>query len=236
MLARLVLLIGLCALAPSVAVSAPPEQAVREAARKFEGEIRKLEALDRAEKDPDNAILFVGSSSVRLWDSMAQDMAPFPTIRRGYGGAKYSDLNVFAARLVHPHRFRALVLFAANDGTGKSGDPPPGDVAKDVRSIIDTVRAKHPDAPIFLVEITPSPQRWEAWPKIRAVNAALAELCSDLPRVHWIATSSSYLGPDEKPRAELFVADRLHQNAAGYQLWSQLIKRRLDEVLNKSDR
>ena len=75
----------------------------------WETEVRQLEARDAAEPSPADAILFVGSSSIRLWDTIATDMAPYRVIQRGVGGSTYSDIAVFARRLLLPHRYRALV-------------------------------------------------------------------------------------------------------------------------------
>lgn len=201
---------------------------------RWEPDIRKLEALDKSETHPDDAILFVGSSSVRLWDTIAEEMAPYPVIQRGYGGARFSDLNVYAKRLIHPHQFRALVMFVGNDVTGSPNDKTPAEVVSLVRSIVTTTREKHPNAPIFVLETTPTASRWKAWPKIQAVNLAIAELCSDLPNVHWISTSPHFLNEQQQPREELFKPDRLHLNADGYKLWASLIKPRLKAVIGEA--
>ena len=97
--------------------------------RAWEKDIREFEKLDKSEKYPGNAVLFAGSSSIRLWSSLATDMAPYPVIQRGYGGAKLSDFAVYADRIISPHFCRAIVLFVANDITGGSSDKSPKEVA-----------------------------------------------------------------------------------------------------------
>ena len=94
---------------------------------------------------------------------------------------------------------------------------------------------KHrPNAPFFLIEITPCESRFSAWPKIRKVNARLREIALSTPNTYFIPTASHYLKPDGTPRPKLFVSDKLHLNESGYQLWSTLIRRRLDDVLGQS--
>ena len=88
-----------------------------EATKRWEKDIVKFEQLDRTEKYPDNAVLFVGSSSIRLWSTLKEDVAPFPVIQRGFGGSKFSDVAVYAKRIVYPHKFRALVIYEGNDIT-----------------------------------------------------------------------------------------------------------------------
>jgi lysophospholipase L1-like esterase len=93
-------------------------------------------------------------------------------------------------------------------------------------------RARQPDVPIFCLEITPTPSRWAAWPKIREVNRALARECAARPDVHFIPTAHAYLGADGQPQADLFVDDRLHLNDLGYRIWSAIITSHLDARLD----
>ena len=219
-------------------VGQPPavSDKVRAAAiERWGDEIKKLEALDAQEPDPQDAVLFVGSSSIRRWDDIEIDMAPYHPIRRGYGGAKYSDVAVFAARLLQPHQYRALVLFVGNDVTGKPDDPEPGQVERWVRSIISVSHEHQPQSPVFLIEVTPTEKRFAAWPRIRAVNASLREVALSTPDTYFIATAGQFLDPKGHPRDEFFVDDRLHLNGAGYDLWSELIRRRLDEVFRMTE-
>ncbi|MGB1706995.1 MAG: GDSL-type esterase/lipase family protein [Rubripirellula sp.] len=201
-----------------------------EAIRRWEKDIKNLEARDATESDPEDAIMFIGSSSIRRWSDIAIDMAPFQTIQRGYGGAKYSDVAVFAKRLLHPHEYRALVIFVGNDVQGKPGDHTPDQVEELVRYIVSVSQRHQSDAPVFLIEVTPTSKRYSAWPAIRKVNARLREIALSTPDTHFIATAEHYLDPERKPRDELFVRDRLHLNEAGYDQWAALIRRRITET------
>ena len=204
---------------------------VEQATEKWESTIEELEAQDAKEKDPEDGILFIGSSSIRLWDSIHEDMAPYPAIQRGYGGAKFSDAAVFAERLILPHSFRAMVLFLGNDVRGKADDAEPGQVVEWFLHMANVAWTKLPDAPVFCIEITPTGSRWSVWPEIQKVNAALKKACESDPRLHFIPTASAYLNAEGEPRPELFLEDRLHQTPAGYQLWAAIIKSHLDDVL-----
>lgn len=200
------------------------------ATKKWEQAIGELEQRNASEEDPADAILFIGSSSIRRWDSIAIDMAPYRTIQRGYGGAKYSDLAVFAKRLIQPHQYRALVSFVGNDVSGKPEDHSPDEVERLVRYVVGVSHQHQPEAPVLLIEVTPTEKRFEAWPRIREVNARLREIALSTPNTYFIATAGHFLDPTGHPRSELFVDDRLHLNSEGYQLWSNLIRRRLEEV------
>lgn len=204
------------------------------ASERWEKDIQQLEALDKTESYPDDAVLFIGSSSIRLWKSIAEDMQPFVPIRRGYGGAKFTDLAVFADRLINPHNYQALVVFVANDVTGGTNDTPLEDLVHLVKHVINVGQEHRPDAPVFLIEVTPTSSRFKAFDKIRQVNHMLRDLALTVPGVHFIATAEHYLDEQKKPKDELFVEDRLHLNQDGYKLWSNIIRNSLDQFKSSS--
>lgn len=204
----------------------------REAAeKKWEKEIAKLEALDQSEIQHSDAILVLGSSSVRRWDTIKRDLSPYQPIQRGYGGAKFTDMAVFAERLISPHEFRAMVMFIGNGVVGKDDDHTPEQIEELARYIVSVAHQRQPEAPVLLVEITPCERRFTAWPKIRIINAVLREVALSTPHTYFVPTASLYLTPEGTPRPELFVEDKLHLNEEGYRQWSHLIRRRLDETL-----
>lgn len=208
----------------------PFEEGARE---KWEKDISKWEQLDQSTDDPDDAILLIGSSSIRRWDSAAEDLAPYPVIGRGYGGARFTDLAVFAERLIHPHQYRAVVIFVANDVTGKSSDRPMEAVQAAVKHIVRVAQDHQPESPVVLVEITPTSSRRNGWPKIRQVNAFLREFSLTKANVSFVSTAEWYLDSDDQVRDEYFVSDKLHLNERGYDVWGSLIKRELDRVLDQ---
>ena len=205
----------------------------KEATSKWEKDIINFEQLDKSVKDPENAILFAGSSSIRLWSTLREDVAPYPVIQRGFGGSRFSDLAVYAKRIIYPHQFRALVIFEANDITGGKADKTPAEVVKLFGEIVKTVRKKYKDQPILLFEITPTKSRWAVWPIVKQTNQLLKESCSKMHNTYFIETASAYLTQDGQPRTELFIKDMLHQNHDGYTIWGNLVRKKLDEVLQQ---
>jgi len=201
------------------------------AKKKWETTIQKFEALDKKTDYAPDSILFVGSSSIRLWETLEKDMAPHPVIQRGYGGAKFQDLAVFAKRIIHPHDFKAVVIFVANDIAGNDGDLEPKEVAELFGEVVKTARAKKADVPVFLIAITPTESRWKVWPEQKQANAAMQELCKADKNLHFIATEKRFLNADGKPKAELFRDDKLHLNADGYALWTKIVRGRLEKKL-----
>ncbi len=198
---------------------------------KWEPEIAAFEKLDQTEKYPDQSILFVGSSSIRLWSTLEDQMAPYPVIQRGFGGSNSPAVAKYIQRIAYPHQFRAVVIFVANDITGSPGDLTPKESANTFKEIVKTIRAKYKKQPVFIVEITPSQSRWKQWPLIQQDNALLKSYCEKGKNLYFIETANSYLNEKGEPRNELFREDHLHQNAQGYLIWGKLIKDELNKRL-----
>lgn len=125
------------------------------------------------------------------------------------------------------------MLFVGNDVSGGEDDHTPEEVAALMRYIRDVSRVHRPEAPVFLIEVTPTPRRWEMWSRTRRISEALREVCLTSPNTWFIPTAEPFLTNDKEPRSDLFIFDGLHLNAAGYEKWSELIRRRLSEVLGK---
>jgi len=199
-------------------------------AKKWEKDIQQFEQLDKTEQYPNDAVLFTGSSSIKIWETIKEDVAPYSVIHRGFGGSKFSDLACYIKRIAYPHQLKAVVIFEANDITGSLTDKSPEEVAELFRYIVMVVRKKFPDKPVFLIEITPTKSRWTVWPKIKEANRLLKQVCEQLPQVYFIETASSYLNEKGEPRTELLQEDLLHQNRQGYAIWGKLIRDKLDKT------
>lgn len=205
-----------------------PGDAYVKAAAKWEAEVRALEQLDRSQPDPEGSVLAVGSSSIRLWETMAGDLAPFPVVRRGVGGALISDLVVHGRRLIHPHRPRAIVFYAgSNDVVGDASDKPPGEIVRLASQLVGTARENQARVPVLFLEISPAPSRIRALDRIRATNRALQAFCQETPGVVFVPTWTHFLAPSGELLPELFRDDRLHLRPVGYQIWARLLLEQL---------
>ena len=204
--------------------------------RQFQEEVSLLESLDFEEKAGEEDVLFIGSSSIRLWDNIQVDMYPYSSIKRGYGGAHFYDLIHFSERLVKNHSPKAILIFVANDITGSNdltnlvGDLSPNEVKKLFRYNYKLIRNVHNHIPIFLIETTPTPKRWKVWNKILQANKKLEHFCKQVPNLYFISTRDKFIGADGLPIQSLFLSDELHLNPDGYKLWSSVIKSKLIEV------
>ena len=201
--------------------------------KSWENDIKKFEQLDKSHKYPTDAILFAGSSSIRLWTSLEQDMLPYEVIQRGYGGAKLSDFAVYAGRIFDPHPCKAIVIFIANDITGTVQDKTPKDVASLFNNVLNTIRKEHPVTPVFWIETTPTASRWKVWPEIQKANSLIKEICDKKKNTYFIKTDFAFLNEKGLPKDELFRDDKLHLTEKGYAVWTEIIKKELNNIFKR---
>ena len=193
-------------------------------------EIENFEALDATEKYSDDAILFIGSSSIRLWKTLEADMQPYPVIQRGYGGAHFRDMVFFTDRILADHKLSMVVCFVANDISGSPQDGTPKEVLRLLKLFVKQVREKHLNIPILQIAITPTKSRWKYWDEINQVNALMQAYCNKTDNLYFINTVPTFLTANSEPKPEWFVQDQLHLNAKGYEVWNKLIKSEIKRI------
>jgi lysophospholipase L1-like esterase len=204
--------------------AAPPaaKAAAKAGPERFEKDIKAFEAADRESPPPKGAILFIGASSTRRWTSLAQDFSGYEVINRGFGGSQTADAVAFVDRIVVPYRPRLIVLQeGGNDiNAGKTAEQ----VFADHRAFVEKVRAKLPDVRIAITSLSPSPKRWEQAEEQKKANRLIKEYVLSGKNLDFIELWDQFLGPDGKPREDLFVEDRLHNNAEGYKIRAQVVR------------
>jgi lysophospholipase L1-like esterase len=175
------------------------------------------------EKAPlrNGAIIFTGSSSIRLWKTLEKDFEGLPVVNRGFGGSQMQDSAELAERIVLPHSPRMVLIFAGtNDiNAGKS----PESVLQSFETWVAKLKEKSPATALCFLEITTSPSRWEQSEKVVIANKLIRAAC-EKHGVKFIPLREKLFGPDGKPREELFVADRLHLNADGYKILADAVR------------
>jgi lysophospholipase L1-like esterase len=213
----------------SRATSRPTSSPATSPALPFESEIRAFEASDAQHFPAPGAIVFVGSSTIRLWKTLAADFHDLPVVNRGFGGSQVADSVRYADRIVLPYRPRAVVLYAGDNdlAAGKS----PEQVAADVRAFAARVHAALPDVPILYLSIKPSVARWHLIDKIRKANALVEQFAIEDDHVDYVDTFTATLSPEGAARPDLLQSDGLHLNADGYKLWTPIVREHLERAL-----
>ncbi|HEX2862133.1 MAG TPA: SGNH/GDSL hydrolase family protein [Lacunisphaera sp.] len=184
-------------------------------------EINALTARDAKNPPPANGVVFVGSSSIRLWKTLAQDFPDVTTINRGFGGSELADSVFHADRIVLPYRPRAVVLFAGSNDL-KSGKTPEA-VAADFKAFRNKLHATLPEARLLYLSITLAPSRAQIHEAMQAANRLIAADCATDPRCTFVDINPPMQGPDGKVRPDLFVKDQLHLNRDGYAIWTKVL-------------
>jgi lysophospholipase L1-like esterase len=165
-------------------------------------------------------VLFVGSSSIRLWGTR-ESFPHWPVINRGFGGSRISDVNDRFDQVVQPYRARVIVLYAGDNdiAAGKKPDA----VRDDFTEFVAKVRASQPDTPIVFLSIKPSTSRWKRWPHMQQANALIRAVCESEPHLLFVDVASPILGENGLPRPDLFLPDNLHLSQAGYEVWTRIL-------------
>jgi lysophospholipase L1-like esterase len=190
----------------------------------WEWAIARFETQDRIKPAPKNAILFTGSSSITLWDTLQQDMAPLAVINRGFGGSRINQVAYYVDRIVLPYHPRAVALFA---GTNDIAEPRPKTaqyVLDGYKAFVTAVHTSLPQVHVYYISITPSPLRWKLWPVVREANQMIRAFTESDPRLHFIDLTDHFLTSEGVPNRSLYKIDRLHPNQKGYAEWVKVIK------------
>jgi lysophospholipase L1-like esterase len=213
-----------CTSAPRSGGVAPEQSAARRvpiAVDRSEAEIRRFEESDRAVPPAPGGIVFVGSSSFRMWKSLESDFPGLPVLNRGFGGSTFPEAIHYLSRIVLPYRPRTIVVYEGdNDLTFGWGAR---QVADDYRTFVRKVRDSLPNAKIVFVSIKPSPSRWKLVDEQREANRLVRGIVARDTLQSYVDVFTPMLGANGRPQPELFIADSLHMTPAGYAIWRRQV-------------
>lgn len=222
------------ALAAPVDKAAQIDQSIQAAQRarleaamtRWQTSLDAFAAADKQQTPASGGILFVGSSSIRLWDNLETQFGEASHIvKRGFGGSRLSDCASLVTRLVVPYSPRLVVVYAGDNDLAEGATPQ--QVAESFSRFVENVRAVLPATRIAYVSIKPSPSRAALMEKIRTANGLIAKLADRTNNLDYIDVHSKMLDDQGQPRADLFRADHLHLNDEGYALWRSVIAEHL---------
>ncbi len=195
------------------------------AVEKWETTMQAFESADHDAPPPKGALLLAGSSSFRMWKSAAQDFPDKQVINRGFGGSQMSDLLHYTDRIVIPYE-PAEILVYEGDNDLAAGESPEI-IFTEFKEFTRIVLKALPASRVYFVAIKPSPSRAKLMGKMREANGLIANYCNGKARLEFIDVFTPMLDSDGQPRAELFVADQLHMNPAGYALWTKIVRKKM---------
>ncbi len=181
---------------------------------RFEDEIRIFEIIDHFRPPPRNAILFTGSSTIRKWNNLENDLPGIDLINRGFGGSTMKDLNYYRERIVFPYNPSRIYVYEGDNDIARGTSPI--EFTNDCIEFIQACKKQIPDAEIYFMSIKPSLSRLQNWKDMQEANRMLEELTGQFDRVYYIDISSYMLTKEGTPKKDIFESDRLHLNKYGY--------------------
>lgn len=188
----------------------------------WEKEITALEVGDKTDPPPQHGVLFAGSSTIRLWKTLATDFPDAAVVNRGFGGSEIVDSTHFAERIIFPYAPKQIFFRAGGNDlwAGKT----PAEVLNDFQGFVTTVHARLPETEIVFLAWNNSPSRWAGAARERELNRLVADFAKSQPQVKFADVADVSLDASGRPRPELFIGDKLHFNAAGYKLLADRVR------------
>jgi len=189
----------------------------------FIKDFQRWAAEDEGKLPQPAAVLAIGSSSMRMWKSIAQDLAPATIIHRGFGGSTMKDV-VLMQSFFDRYGCQKILLYEGDNDLSKDDSNVDADFLDHLKSFIAGIRKNHPDTEFYLMSIKYSPRRVSRIPAYAQANKAMAEMAGADQKIHFIDTNSPMLGGNELPREDLFKNDYLHMNEKGYAIWKDAVR------------
>lgn len=179
-----------------------------------------------------NPVLFIGSSSLRLWPDLHADFPTIPVLNRGFGGSQLSDVLHHFDQILSHHKPRAILLYEGDNdlAAGKTTDA----FIKDLVAFHEMVRERWPEVPVGFLAIKPSPSRAKLLSLQKRTNQAVEERCATWDGWTFLDVATPLLLPDGVPDPLYFTKDRLHMNANGYRVWRAIVQDWFDKALPAS--
>lgn len=209
---------------PTMPQSSPPRVDA------FESEVTALEGMLSQAPVAPGPIVFYGSSSIRLWKSLAQDFPDYSVLNCGFGGSGLADCAQYANRLVILRRPSAVIIYAGDNDLAVGTEPEKA--FQTFQKLFGIFRNYSPSMPIAFISVKPSPARCRYLDNIRKFNRLVEDYLQNRPETDYIDIFSDMLGPDQKPIPSLFVNDQIHLSPAGY----QILRREIGEFLSEDCR
>ncbi|MBD3225226.1 MAG: hypothetical protein GF313_10885 [Caldithrix sp.] len=194
---------------------------------RFDKEIEAFMDYDAKNSFPKDAVLFVGSSSIRLWKTH-QAFPKIPVINRGFGGSHISDVSFFYETVVKKYQPRIVVFYAGDNDIawGKS----PVAVLQDFKIFVQKLVTDLSQCRLVYLPIKPSTNRWSYWPRMRRANQLVKDYCDQNAKLHCVDTATPMLNETGEPLSDIFLQDGLHLNEKGYDIWNQVLRSKLMQL------
>jgi lysophospholipase L1-like esterase len=199
---------------------------------RWEEQVAEIERADRESPPVPGGVVFLGSSNIRLWTTLAEDFAGLAAINRGVGGARLAELPAVASRLVAAARPAAVVVSAGTNDIANGASP--ADVRAAFAELVERLREAVPGVRIAFLAIAPSKLRWEQRERQQVANEAvrdyIASQGSDAGLAYFDA-NAAFLDNQGEPAVECFLDDQQHPSTIGNARRAALLRPLIEDFL-----
>ena len=193
----------------------------------FINDIRKFRSMDSLQAPPDRPILFIGSSSFTNWKDLPDWFPKHTVLNRAFGGSSLTHLIQYADDVVFRYNPRQIVVYCGENDLATDAKVNGDSVYQRFRRLYRMIRAKDRKVPVVYVSMKPSPSRVALLDKMVRGNALIEKFMRKKRKDGYVNVYDRMFGPDGQVMADIFLADRLHMNSKGYEIWQPLIEAKL---------
>ena len=195
----------------------------------YENEVQRLEKEKTAlEYEP--RMVFYGSSSIRLWETLYEDFREYAPVNLGFGGSTLAACVWFFERLVAGYRPQSILLYAGDNDLGDGRHPE--EVFIFFQQMVALTRLHFGDIPLAFISIKPSITRWNIVDSIRYTNTLIEkEIRKQGNNLHYIDIYHKMTDNAGYPKREFLDPDGLHISTKGYALWKAIIQQHLSAFI-----
>ncbi len=189
----------------------------------FENEIVDFRQQDKQNMPAQGGILFIGSSSIRMWDDLEERFPEAPITKRGVGGCELSHfLAFYMDSIVYPYQAQHVFVYAGENDivNGKSAKA----VASNFKALWKLLRKHNPDVSVYFLAIKPSTSRLQWTDAFMDANQRIAKFLRNKKQGHYVDVATVVLNDEGIPDDSLFLGDQLHLNRQGYDRWEAVLK------------
>ena len=194
---------------------------------RWEETIAEFEKADKKDFPEKGVVLFTGSSSIAMWDDVADYFPNETVLNRGFGGSQFSDLLYYADRVIYPYQPSKVFIYEGDNdlAAGESVQL----VLEEAKKLREKIKQKLPQTEVIFISPKPSISRWNLNDQYKELNQAMEEYADETPQTGFADVWSAMINTDGTLKEEVFLEDGLHMNAKGYKIWQAVLEPFLEE-------
>ena len=194
----------------------------------FWNEIRAFQKQDSIEKPNDGMLLFIGSSSFRLWKNINVDFNNPSILNRAFGGATLLDIIRYQEDVALKYKPKKIFIYCGENDVASSDKVTPKVVFKRFKILYKSLRNHFPKTPIVFVSLKPAISRWAIKDRMIASNKLISNYLNRKINAKFVNIWDKMLENGE-PKKDIYSEDKLHMNAKGYAIWVEEMKTLVNE-------